>query len=133
MLEYHTIRHVAKVIGMLTASFPSVKLRFRDLEQCKSQAVKYNNRCYDSIMQLDESALEDVNWWIGNIDQAYNDIYHGSPPSSLTTDASKSGWGTIFDLTKTNGLWSISESFEHVNVQELKAILFGLMALVNKT
>ena len=113
---------------MLPASFPSVKygkLHFRDLEQCKSQAVKYNNKYYDSIMLLDESALEDVNWWIGNIDQAHNDIYHGSPPSSLTTDASNSGWGAIFDLTKTNGLWSISESFEHVNIQELTAILLA--------
>ena len=72
--------------------------------------------------------MEDVNWWIGNIDQAFNDIYHGGPSSLLTTDASKSGWGA-----KTNGLRSISESFEHVNVQELKAILFGLMALVNQT
>ena len=68
----------------------------------------------------------------GNIDQAYNDIYHGSPSSSLT-DANKSGYGAIFDSTKTNGLWSISESFEHVNVQEIKAILFGLMDLVNQT
>ena len=121
---------------MLTASFPAVKygkLHFRDLEKCKSQAVKYNNGCYGSIMQLDESAVEDVNWWIGNIDQAYNDIYHGSPSSSLITDASKSGWGAIFDSTKTNGLWSISESLEHVNIQELKAILFGLMALVDQT
>ena len=53
----HTIRYVAKVIGMLTASFPAVKygkLHLRDSEQCKSQAVKYNNGCYDSIMQLDE-------------------------------------------------------------------------------
>ena len=84
-------------------------------------------------MQLDESALEDVNWCIGNTDQAYNDIYHCSPSSSLTTDSSKSGWGTIFDSTKTNGLWSISESLEHANVQELNAILFGLMALVDQT
>ena len=83
-------------------------------------------------MQLDESALEDVNWWIGNIDQAYSDIYHGSPSSSLTADASKSRWGAIFDSTKPNGLWSISESLEHVNVQEFKAIIFILMALVNQ-
>ena len=121
---------------MLTASFPAAKcdkLHFRDLELCKSQAVKYSNGDYDSIMQLDESALEDVNWWTGNIDQAYNDIYHGSPSSSLTTDASKSGWGAIFDSANTNGLWSISESLEHVNVQERKALLFGLMALINQT
>ena len=110
---------IAKVIGMLTASFPAVKcgkLHFREREQCKYQAVKYDNECYDSIMQLDESALEDVNWWIGNIDQAYNDIYHGSASSSLTTDSSKSGWGTKFGSTKTNGLWSISESLEHANI-----------------
>ena len=84
-------------------------------------------------MQLDESALEDVKWWIGNIDQAYNDIYHGSPFSLLTADANKSRWGTIFDSNETNGLWSISKSSEKVNVHELKTILFDLMALVNQT
>ena len=132
----HTIRYVANVIGMLTASFPAVKygkLHFRDLENVNPKLLSITNGCYDSIMQLDESALEDVNWWIGNIDQAYNDIYHGSPSSSLITDASKSGWGAIFDSTKTNGLWSISESPEHVNILELRAILFGLMALVDQT
>ena len=85
---------------MLTARFHAVKygkLHFKDLEQCKSQAVKYNDGCYDSIMQLDESALEDVNWWTGNIDQACNDIYHGSPSSSLTTHAINRGWGAIFN------------------------------------
>ena len=48
-------------------------------------------------MQLDKSALEDVYCWIENIDQAYNDFYHGSQSSSLITDASKSEWGAIFD------------------------------------
>ena len=57
---------------------------------------------------------------------------HGSPSSSLTTDASKKRWGAILDSNKPNGLWSISESLVHVNVQGLKAILFGLRALVNQ-
>ena len=84
-------------------------------------------------MQLDKSALEDVNWWTGNIDQTYNEIYHGSSFSLLTADASKSRSGTIFDSNETNGHRSISKSLEKVNVHELKTILFGLMALVNQT
>ena len=38
----HTIRYVAKVIGMLTASFPAVKygkLHFRDLEKCNPKML----------------------------------------------------------------------------------------------
>ena len=51
----------------------------------------------------------------------------------LTTDASKSRWGTIFDSNETNALQSISKSLEKVNVHELKTILLGLMALVSQT
>ena len=40
--------------------------------------------------------------------------------------------GGIFDSNKTNGLWSISESSQHVNVQELKAILSVRMAFVSQ-
>ena len=44
----------------------------------------------------------------------------------LKTDASKSGWGVIFDKETTGGL---DESFLHINVLELKAVLFRLKSL----
>ena len=91
----HTISYVAKVIGLITASFPGVKFgpsHFRDLESCKTEAVKCNKGNYDSHMSLSQAAKIEVQWWIQNIDTADNEIYHKNPSLSLTTDASKSGW-----------------------------------------
>ena len=49
--------------------------------------------------------------------------------SLLTTDASKSRWGTIFDSNQTNGRRSISKSLEKVNVRELNPIAYGILRL----
>ena len=48
---------------MMTASFPGVKygpLHFRDLERCKSRAVKESEGSYDCTMKLADLALCDV-------------------------------------------------------------------------
>ena len=50
---------------------------------------------------------------------------------TLTTDASKTGWGAVFLNTKTGGNFTSSESDLHINVLELKAVYFGLKALCN--
>ena len=55
----HTIRYVAKVIGLITASFPGVKfgaLHFRDLECCKTEALKCNKGNYDNHMSFSQTA-----------------------------------------------------------------------------
>ena len=91
-----TIREVARVIGLMTASFPGVKygsLHFRDLERCKSRAVKESKGSYDCTMKLDGLALCDVQWWIDNIDRSDNEINQDPPSLTMTTDASTFGWG----------------------------------------
>ena len=72
------IREVARVIGLMTASFLGIKygpLHFRDLERCKSRAVKESKGSYDCTMKLDGLALCDLQWWIDNIDLSDNEIY----------------------------------------------------------
>ena len=54
----HTTRCVAKVIELITVSFQGVKfgpLHFRDLESCKTGALKYNKGNYDSHMSLSQA------------------------------------------------------------------------------
>ena len=127
------IRRVARVIGMLTSSFPAVKygpLYFRALEHCKSLAVKRHKGNYNATMTISEKGNEELRWWKANVGSAYNHIYHGTPSVTLTTDASRAGWGAIIKEEKTQGLWNEREKSMHINVLELKAILFGLQALV---
>ena len=81
-------------------------------------------------MSLSQAAKVEVQWWIQNIDTANNEIYHKNPSLSLTTDASKSGWGATLANIRTGGLLSYEEALKHINVLELSAVLFGLKSLV---
>ena len=97
------IRAVARMIGMLTASFPAVKygpLHFKGLEGCKSHAVKMHLDNYYAYMTTNNASVHDLKWWISNIPSACNDIYKGLPSKTLITDASNSGWVAVFGELK---------------------------------
>ena len=120
----------------MTASFPGLKygpLHFRDLQRCKSRAVKESKGSYDCTMKLDGLALCDVQWWIDNIDLSDNEIYQDPPSLTMTTDASTFGWGATLNSIRTGGELSYEESLEHINVLELIAVLFGLKSLIKRT
>ena len=51
-----------------------------------------------------------------NIDEIYNDIIVPKPSVEIKIDASLNGWGAFSD----------KKTQVHINVLELKAILFGL-------
>ena len=132
----HKQRFVAKVLGLLTSSFVAVKygmLHYRHLDWCKRQSLQCNFGQWDSFMSLTSEAKQDVAWWLNTIDTATNNIYVQNPTHCLTSDASKIGWGATFGTTKTGGQWSEEESELHINVLELKAVLYGMKSLVRVT
>ena len=61
----------------------------------------------------------------------YNDIVVSNPDTCITADGSSYGWGVVMESQLTGGLLSTSEIKKHINVLELKAILFGLKSLAN--
>ena len=65
-----------------------------------------------------------------NIDKIYNDIIVSNPSIGIKTDASLNGWGAVMSSSSTGGLFSDEETQDHINVLELKTILFGLKSLV---
>ena len=110
----HKVRFVAKVLGLLTASFVAVKygmLHYIHLDWCKTQSRQCNFGQWDSIMSLTFEAKHVVACWLNNIDTATNNIYIQNPTHCLTSEASKIGWGATFGATKTG-----------VNGQERKPI-----------
>ena len=66
------------------------------------------------------------NWWVRNAQESYNLISHGSPDTILTTDASLTGWGAVFENESTGGSWSTAEKTNNINALELLAVFFGL-------
>ena len=129
-----TIRQVAQLIGTFTSCFPAVKygpLHYRDLELGKISALKSNNRNFDKPMTLTHQALENIKWWRTHVNTAFKEISLSNPSITICTDASKLGWGATVGHNATSGLWSSTEATEHINVLELKAVLFGIVSLLS--
>ena len=129
----HTIREVAKVLGLLVSSFPAVMygpLYYRQMEREKSLAVKNNKGDYDALISLSPEAKAELQWWVDNIDNSFNVIQHEPPSLVINTDASKIGWGGVLDNITCGGRWTPQESDKHINCLELRAAFFSLQALL---
>ncbi len=64
------IRDVARVIGLLVASFSAVeygKLHYRELEQAKIKALKQIKGNYEAYMYITRKMKSELQWWITNI------------------------------------------------------------------
>lgn len=131
-LRSTTIRDVAKVIGLMVSSFSAVeygKLHYRHLEMGKIKALKMNKGDYDSQLCLTSAMKLDLQWWASNIHTQYRHINRGNPDLVIQTDSSTLGWGYSFNGKTGGGRWSQEEKQSHINVLELRAILFALKTL----
>lgn len=130
-----SIRIIAKLLGKFTSSFQGVKygkLHYRGLERLKIRALKYNKGNFDKKTSIDHYGKQDIIWWKNNVLESFNHIRLGNPLFTITADASKTGWGAVFNKTSTGGYFNLNEICMHINVLELKAILFGLQSLCDK-
>ena len=124
-----TIRELARVVGKIVSSFPGVMygpLHYRMLERDKILALQTTCWDFDKHMSLSPEAKSELGWWINNIVGAHNLLTREAPTITLTTDASKLGWGAVLGTQSTGGLWSSTESQNHINYLELLAVFLGL-------
>ena len=101
-------------------------LYYRALEGDKTLALRHCKWNFDHLMKLSPPARQELEWWVKNIPTAYNVISHGQPNYTLTTDASHTGWGAVFQDKTTGGPWSVTESQHHINYLEMLALFLGL-------
>ena len=108
------------------------ELFYRFLERDKNVALRISKGNYEGTTQLSKDAVEEIQWWLNNV-IVPKEIC--APPVDLVIamDASSMGWGVHFNNQSSGGHWLINESVAHINVKELKAILFGLKSFLNDT
>ena len=63
----------------------------------------------------------------------YTPVTRSKPTITVTSDASKKGWGAECNGVVTGGLWTMEESKLHINLLELKAALFALKTFCKNT
>lgn len=80
---------------------------------------------------LDKGKTE-LNRWLTNLKQSFNNIEQPEIDMILYSDASLKGWGAALDNQSTGGNWSSEESKNHINVLEMKAALFALKSFASR-
>ena len=127
------IRKVAVLLGLMTAYSQGLQYgsaHIKSLEIDKNVALRKARGNFENQMVISEHGLQDITWWIKNVDGAHKVIKIEDSTVELTTDASLEGWGAHEADLATGGRWLKEEIGEHINVLELKAILLGLKSLV---
>ncbi len=129
-----TVRQVAQVIGSLVSTFPAVGLGpmfYRALEVGKTAAL-FRRGSYKDPCPLSQDMRDELLWWRENL-LSHNGKNIRNPPVDLTitSDASKAGWGATSNGHTANGQWSPRETEEHINLLELLGAFFGLKALAS--
>ena len=89
------VRQIASVLGTLESCRPAIwqaLLHFRYLQIRMIQALHSSNQNFDVTITLDHDSLEELHWWVSNINSVNGSpIRPPAPTLFITTDASKTG------------------------------------------
>ena len=132
--KFIVIRTFAQLIGMLVACEPGVRyapLYYKPLEKIKEHNLNRKRGNFNVFMRVTEELKFHLQWWMDNLDQAFQVVAENNPDLVMTCDSSMTGWGAEIASEQkfTKGVWSAREQTLHINVLELKACKLGLMAL----
>ncbi len=126
-----TVQDLSVFIGNVVAAEPAVlhaPLHYKSLEILKNETLKLSRGDFEAKLWLNDDARSDILWWIKNIQTSSRSVGSLGPQYEIESDASKKGWGGVFQNQSTGGHWSKLESSEHINCLELRAGLFTLQA-----
>jgi hypothetical protein len=119
-----TIRIAAKTIGFVVSALPATvygKAHYRALEFAKLDQLQAQNFNFDASFQWPDSCREDLQWW-ASPSNVFSASFQVLPTTTtLTTDASLTGWGAIWGLNEVHGAWENDE--RRIDELELRAVL----------
>ena len=128
-----SLRFLQRILGTIESlrlAFPVAALHYRYLQHEVSTLISSGENWDHKIVPSASSKI-DLNWWCN--------CPSSLPPKSLapfshdiavTTDSSTTGWGAFTTQnTEASGFWSDDEAHSHINVLEMKAIVFAFFSL----
>ena len=124
------LRELASLIGRLSSSAIAIlpaPLQYRSLQRQQILGLNSGHN-FESYVNLNQDMKKELLWWIQNLDLSNGKtIIPAAPQMTISTDASRQGWGACCRGQKTGGPWSLQEKNLHINVLELKAIQIAIM------
>ena len=123
------VRKISEILGLMTSSLQAIApapLHYRHLPMTHIRGLLVN-KSYQAKVALNSECLLELRWWISQM-QSWNgkSMISAGPDLTLTSDASKRGWGATLGSERAQGLWTQEETSLHINVLELKGVLFAL-------
>ena len=128
-----SLRFLQRILGTVESfrlAFPMAALHYRHLQHEVASKVSSGVRWDRKIVPSVSSKL-DLKWWsecpISLLPRSLAPFAHDI---SVTTDSSSFAWGAYSSLnTEVSGQWSEEETALHINVLEMKAVLFAFYSL----
>lgn len=81
-------------------------------------------------MTLFWGSKTDLQLWIVNLPTAYKSILPSNPDVEMTTDASKTGWGAVYNGQSAQGRWSFLERERHISELQILAVHLRLNSFI---
>ena len=92
----------------------------------RNESLRLYKGNYSAHILFNEEARADLKWWLDNLDGFVTPVKRTKAIMTVTSDASKKGWGAECNGETTGGMWTLEESRLHINLLELKAALFAV-------
>ena len=132
-----SIRFLSSILGSIEFfrwGFPFAAVHYRALQRFVTSLLNKGLSC-GTVIDVPLSAKVDLKWWASaGSSLPARSLYSFSPDIEVVTDSSTSGWGGWTSRgEKTFGYWSNSESETHINVLELRAVLFMFQCFFRQT
>ena len=129
---WSSIREVAGLIGLMIAFSQALTYgaaHTKTLERDKIEALRHSRGDFEAKMCLSTEARTEITWWLDHVGYSGKEVREPPPSVIIFTDASTEGWGAHVGEATAGGRWSEEEKEFHINVLEIRAILFGLKSL----
>lgn len=127
--RYCSIKRFACLVGVLVSACPAIKygwLHTKLFEKVKLRALRRSNFKFSKEMVIPPLIFKDLDWWLENVNNSFNNIRFDKYDLEIFSDASPNGWGVFCNNNKSHGWWDNAQSREHINVLELWAAYFAL-------
>ena len=130
--EWAPVRSVLSVLGSMESMCPLIRggrLHKRPLQRALADRWSQSWESPSALIRLGPWFREAVSFWLSPSALLLG-VPISPPPDDLClyTDASKQGWGAHLLEQEAAGLWSQSESLQHINLLELEAVRRALLA-----
>lgn len=124
-----SLRVAMSLLGLFTAAIPAVpwaQIRSRPLQLQILQTWDKRKESLDQKFSLSVETLDSLRWWLVKGNLLAGVSWRKVGLKTLTTDASRRGWGAHIDQQFFQGLWGPLEKERSSNYRELSAILQAL-------